>query len=195
MEEVWKDIEGYEGMYQVSNFGSVRSLDRLYESKIRNNNYIVRRGINLKSTPDKDGYLKINLSKNRTRKYHFVHRLVALVFIPNPNSFPIINHKDGNKTNNFANNLEWCTYKYNSNYGECRQKISNSKKKKVVQIDIKKNIVVSTFDSIAEATNSLSLKGNKIGLCCAGKRKTHGGFKWMYLEHIQNAMDNYKEWI
>ena len=118
MIEIWKDIEGYEGLYQVSNLGRVRSL-----------NYR-RSGISklLKQSTDEKGYKQVGLCKNGKQKNYHVHRLVAIAFISNPNNLPIINHKDENPSDNNANNLEWCTYEYNLNYGTVKERISESLK-------------------------------------------------------------------
>lgn len=102
MKEIWKDIVGYEGLYQVSNLGRVKSLN--YGGKI----------MGVTTLPK--GYLKIGLTKNKIRKYYFIHRLVAETFIPNPNNYPCVNHKDCNTSNNCINNLEWITHKDNNNY-------------------------------------------------------------------------------
>lgn len=100
MIEVWKPIKGYEGLYDVSNYGRVRKGTTV-----------------LKPTKDKlTGYMKINLRKDNTVKYKTVHRLVAEAFLQNDDALPCVNHKDECKTNNMVDNLEWCTYKYNSNY-------------------------------------------------------------------------------
>lgn len=110
--EIWKDIPGYEGLYKVSNLGNVKSLKR---------NGI--KGIILKGEKDEFDYKRVTLcKKNKTKKYK-VHRLVAQAFIPNPNNLPQINHKDENSKNNNVENLEWCTAKYNSNYGNHNEKI------------------------------------------------------------------------
>ena len=116
-EEIWKPVVGYEGLYEVSNTGQVRSLDkydsinRFYEGRI------------LKLFADRLGYLKVGLSSNGKTKKYLVHRLVAEAFIPNPNNFPIINHKDENPSNDNVDNLEWCNAKYNSNYGTRNDRI------------------------------------------------------------------------
>ena len=111
MKEIWKDIAGFEGHYQVSNLGHVKSLERIgYGGKT-----IPERM--LKQNLDGDGYPRIGLHKNGCTKTRHVHRLVAEAFILNPQNYPEVNHKDENKQNNNANNLEWCTTKYNLTYG------------------------------------------------------------------------------
>lgn len=116
--ETWKYVHGYEGIYQVSNLGRVRSVDRLL-SDGRN-----RKGVMLKPYVDKDGYKHVTLTANSTSKHYFVHRLVAEAFIENPNGLPQINHKDETRDNNNVNNLEWCDARYNLVYGNHLSKIS-----------------------------------------------------------------------
>ena len=112
-EEIWRPVVGYEGLYEVSNTGRVRSLDRYVRCK----SYRLHKGKVLSPGKDKDGYLFVVLSCNGKHKTIAVHKLVAQAFIPNPDDLPIINHKDEDKTNNRVDNLEWCTAKYNMNYG------------------------------------------------------------------------------
>ncbi len=116
--QIWKDIPGYEGKYQVSNTGRVRSLNYNGTGKTKV----------MKPSTNKLGYKRINLCKDGKKKKYSVHRLVALTFIPNPNNYPIINHKDENPSNNYYKNLEWCTYEYNNNYGTKREKLSKAGK-------------------------------------------------------------------
>lgn len=116
--QIWKDIEGYEGKYQVSNTGRVRSLNYNRTGKIK-----VR-----KQGKDKLGYKSVFLCKDGKNKGYLVHRLVAQAFIPNPNNYPVVNHKDENPSNNTVWNLEWCTQEYNCNYGNCRKKMSEAHK-------------------------------------------------------------------
>lgn len=112
MKEIFKDILGYEGLYQVSNLGNVKSM---YTNKI------------LSAATKKRGYQYVNLYKDKLSKMHQIHRLVATAFIPNPNNLPIVNHKDEDPTNNKAENLEWCTHTYNINYGTATKKIRQSR--------------------------------------------------------------------
>ena len=124
MQEVWKDIVGYENLYQISNLGNVKSVEKYVNSCLKHNTKIKRKEKMLKQY-NKSGYLQVALSKNGIKMFFLVHRLVAQAFIPNPNNLPQINHKDENKQNNNINNLEWCDRKYNCNYGTRNSKIYN----------------------------------------------------------------------
>lgn len=113
MQEIWKDIKGYEGLYQVSNLGRVKSLTR----KVKTFNGVrTSKGQLLKPLKTNRGYYRVDLRQNQTNKYVAIHRLVAEAFVPNPNNYHIVNHKDSNQTNNNADNLEWCTQSYNVKY-------------------------------------------------------------------------------
>ena len=116
MEEIWKDISGYEGLYQISNLGNVKSLNYSRTGKERI----------LKPGTDKDGYLLVTLYKNRNKRPFKIHRLVAKAFIPNPDNKSDVNHKDENKTNNCVDNLEWMTRMENNNFGTRNERISKS---------------------------------------------------------------------
>ena len=117
IEEIWRPIEGYEGLYEVSSYGKVRSLDR-YDSR---NHF--RKGKVLSLVKNKEGYLQVNLCCNGKNKMFLVHRLSAQAFIPNPDNLPQVNHKDEDKTNNSVDNLEWCDCSYNNNYGTRKDKV------------------------------------------------------------------------
>lgn len=108
--EYFANLKGYEDIYMISNYGTIKSTDRYVKNK---NGYRKIYGKILKARVDKYGYLRIGLIKNKKQKHYLVHRLVAETFIPNPDKFPIINHKDGNKLNNHISNLEWCNQSYN----------------------------------------------------------------------------------
>lgn len=123
MIEEWRSIEGYEGLYEVSNTGQVRSLDRYVKTCYEA--YKLHKGKILSPAKDKNGYLKVHLCYNGKHNIIRVHRLVAQAFLPNPDNLPEVNHKDEDKTNNNVDNLEWCDRKYNNNYGT---KIERQKK-------------------------------------------------------------------
>lgn len=174
MKEEWRDINGYEGLYQVSNMGNVRSL---ITNKI------------LKQQKDKNGYLFVGIRKNGKRKFKKIHRLVAEAFLDNSNNLPEVNHKDENPFNNSVyisedgtvnlekSNLEWCDRKYNNNYGtrNIRSKISQSK----TVVAYKNGVEVLRFSSTAEAQRNGYNSGN-ISCCCRGIYKQYKGFKWQY---------------
>jgi len=130
--ETWEDIKGYEGLYQISNLGRVKSLPKFYQGeKI------------LKSREDKYGYLYINLIKNKVKKSYKIHRLVAIAFISNNNNYPCVNHKDENKLNNNIDNLEWCTVTYNNRYGNRIIKAANKNRGRKNTEASKKNISIA----------------------------------------------------
>ena len=182
MEEIWKDIKGYEGLYQVSNLGNVRSLDHIRKNGKTDNHKCLTKGRLLKLAVQKEsGYLFCVLSKNGNTKGYRVHRLVAETFIPNPNNYKCVNHKDENKSNNKLENLEWCTHKYNNNYGTKPIRIAKGNSKKVNQYDLKGNFI-KQWESLIEAERYLKIKkaSSTIGACCMKKIKTAYGYKWEY---------------
>ena len=170
MQEEWRDIKGYENMYQISNMGNVKSLN--YKQTGREKI--------MKSLVDKDGYLFVCLCKNRKVKPFKVHRLVAQAFISNPNNYPCVNHKDENKQNNCVSNLEFCTVKYNNIYNGRQKRIAEKLSKPVLKIDPISNEIVAEFPSIKEVERQLGYNQGNISKCCKGKHKTCGGFKWRY---------------
>ena len=125
MIEEWRPIEGYEGLYEVSNTGQVRSLDRYVKNG--HSSYRLQKGRVLSPTKDRYGYLFVILTCNGKHKMFLVHRLVAQAFILNPDNLPQVNHKDEDKTNNRVDNLEWCDAKYNNNYGSRKDKVRDTK--------------------------------------------------------------------
>ena len=142
-----KDIPGYEGLYGITKDG------KIYNLKYKRF---------LKAASDKDGYLRINLSKNGQKVSYRVHRLVALTYIPNPNNYPIINHKDENKQNNNVSNLEWCTHKYNTNYGTAIQRQSEKLKgRKFTEEHIKRLSESHKGYKPSEETRNKISKANK----------------------------------
>lgn len=170
--EIWKDYKDYEGLYQASNLGRMRSLDRWVKSK--SGSVRLCKGKILKLCTDKYGYLKVGLWKNGKQKYFLTHRLVAEAFIPNPYNLPCINHKDECKTNNNVNNLEWCNSKYNNAYGTRTERCC----KPVLQYTIDGKFV-REWKSTAECGRNGFIQSS-ISACCRGKLKTYKGFIWKY---------------
>ena len=129
MSEVWKDVVGYEGYYQVSNLGRIKSLNRYVKAK--NNSKKLMKSKVLKPVKNDRGYLMVVLSKNAKKRKIFVHRLVAEAFIPNPSNYPQVNHiKEMEKDNNNVINLEWCTCSYNCKYGTRGKRIWEKRRTK-----------------------------------------------------------------
>ena len=160
------------GLYQLSNLGNVRSLNYNKAKKIQHLKKVV---IN------KRGYLAVGLSKNGIFKIKTVHRLVAETFISNPNNLPQVNHIDKNKLNNSVTNLEWCTNKYNINYGTRKERISEKKGRKIIQLDKDDNII-KVWNGTCQANKELKINEGNIWEACNNKRKTAGKYKWKYKE-------------
>ena len=186
MTEEWKDIKGYEGLYQVSNLGRVRSLDTYVKSGRSATGYRFRKGRILSLRQSDRGYMYVMFGD---RKAFQVHRLVALAFVPNPNNLPIINHKDENPSNNTVTNLEWCSYSYNNTYGTAQERRTASKSKPVRCIETN-----TVYTSATEASFQLGILKGHICQVCSGKRckpdKSHpngqirytaGGYHWEYV--------------
>lgn len=181
MKEVWKDIKGYEGLYQVSNLGRIRNFDKYIHTKLINNEIVLKKRKIMKQSITWDGYLRVTLTKNKKHKSIKVHRLVAEAFIPNYNEYPQVNHKDENKLNNCVNNLEWCSNEYNYNYGTRKQRASQSKKKMIRQYD-KNNNLIKEWKGIVDIEKELGYLRSGIIGCCKGRYKTSHGFVWKYRE-------------
>jgi len=185
MQEIWKDVNGYEGLYQVSNLGRVRSLERKATDGRQINERI------LKPAFDVGKYLTVALHKNKKQKTHKVHRLVAFAFIKNPNNKPHVNHIDGNKSNNRVDNLEWCTQLENNRHSfhELKRgswriglRIRPTNAKEVLQFNKETNQLIKTYPSIMEAGRETGIQFKNIHKVCCGGRKTAGGYAWKYAE-------------
>ena len=178
--EEWLPIEGYEELYQVSNFGRVKSL---------NYNHTNQEQI-LKPSTNKQGYQLVALYKDGKPKWFSVHRLVAMAFIPNPNDYEQVNHIDEVKTNNHVSNLEWCDCKYNNNYGTRNEKASKALSgklgkehhlsKQVIQLTLDGE-VVRKWDCTMDIKRELGYHNQSISKCCRGKLKSAHGYKWQYV--------------
>lgn len=179
MKTEWYDIIGYEGLYQINTNGVVKSLERFNKDSGRCGRFYKERI--LKICTDKYGYLQVVLYKNGKSKTFKIHKLVANQFIPNPLKLTSINHIDENKLNNNVCNLEWCTTKYNNNYNNRQLKIAEKRKKKVAKYD-KYNNIISIYNSVTEAANSIKGYKGYIIKCCKGSQEFYKNFKWRYYE-------------
>ena len=172
-------IKGYEN-YEVTTTGEVINT---------------KTGKVLKPYKEKNGYLRIHLSKNNKQKWFLVHRLVAEAFIPNPENLPCVNHKDEDKTNNYVGrpetdfkdgNLEWCSYEYNINYGTRNKRVSNKtkngkKSKTVLQLRMDGSLV-RVWPSVMEIQRQLGYSQCSVSNCCLGKYHSSYGYKWCYAD-------------
>ena len=175
MTEVWKDIEGYEGLYQVSNLGRVKRLAG--KCRVKGGERTVPEKI-LKGDI-RSGYRRVQLCKEGVWERLLVHRIVTNAFIPNPDNLPCVNHKDENPSNNNVENLEWCTHKYNSNYGTSPDRIGEKLSKKVYQYS-KDGTFIREWKSLHEIRKELGYNESCICLCCNGKQYSAYGYKWSY---------------
>lgn len=177
--EVWKDIQGYEDKYQVSNYGRVRSKERVVDRG--KYGLLEVHAKNLTARQKENGYLIVGLYSHNKGKNAYIHRLVAKAFIPNPDNLPTVNHKDGNKKHNFVSNLEWTSYSDNNkhayNHGLTHSNKNNSHmSKKVKAYDLSGNLKY-TFPSMREAERELKLSNGTVHM--AIKKGWHyAGFVW-----------------
>lgn len=195
--EIWEDIKGYEGIYQVSNYGNIKSLERIDNRGRRAHGRILTQG------KDGGGYSTVRLSKNGKCHTIHVHRLVAETFIPNLENKATVNHINENKEDNSVRNLEWATYKENAHHGTRMERcygnrdykaigknISDSLKKKgrtkpIIQYDKDMN-VIAEFDSVVDAAKKYNILASGIGNALKGHKrcKTYKGYIWKYKEAV-----------
>lgn len=180
MEEIWKDIKGYENYYQISNYGRVRSLDRYVHCEARGITRRLIKGQMIKTSVSNNGYERVQLNKEHKVIKHLVHRLVAEAFLPNTNNFLEVNHKDENTLNNSVENLEWCSIVYNRNYGTRFKRISNKLSKPINQFDLNGNFI-KKWDSSVSIKKAFNNNCHVIE-CCQGKIKQSRGFIWKYAD-------------
>ena len=196
--EVWKPIEGYEGLYQVSNMGRVKSLERkVWNCKGRGYYMTIHERIK-KTSKDSWGYLRVALYKDGKVKNHLIHRLVGQAFLENPMGYDEINHKDENKQNNCVDNLEWCSHSYNNTYNDKAKKAGKKaaeklrgrkqteeqikkKSKPVFSVDRDSGLIM-WWQSANEAGRVLGINRSHIADCCKGKAKSCGNHYWFYAD-------------
>ena len=183
-EEIWKDIKGYEGLYQVSNLGKVKSLERVFVDKIGHRQHI--KGRILKLTPDYRGYLLVSLCDNSGKKKTLrVHRLVCEAFHENPQNKPEVNHINEDKLDNQACNLEWVTSKENSNHGTRNARIGKANAKalsKPVGQYTRDGKLIKVWQSTMEVERQLGFDNSSISKVARGKLKTAYGYGWKYIK-------------
>ena len=181
MNEVWKDISGYEGLYQVSNKGRVKSLGRMVSKGQKGERF--EKEIILKQVDNTHGYLVVSLSKDGKAKNYRVHRLVASAFIPNSENKPFINHIDENKYNNEVGNLEWVTAKENSNHGTLKKRLSEMQSMPVIGTNIKSSETIK-FPSVT-STKEAGFLPQHVSKVANGKRNTHKGYYWAFAKPVE----------
>lgn len=178
--EIWKPINGFEGLYEVSNQGRVRSLSHKV-LQTGNGGYYWHHytGRILIPTETTNGYYHVMLTNKKVRKHFLVHRLVAAAFLKNPENLPQINHKNENKKDNRSDNLEWCTAAQNTRHGTL---LLRSAQKRAVPVVAEMNGFRFEFSSISEAEKKTKVTHANIVACCRGRRPFAGGFSWHYLD-------------
>ncbi|QEE50332.1 hypothetical protein FUA48_12310 [Flavobacterium alkalisoli] len=190
--EIWRDVLNYEGCYQISNLGRVKSVERKVKSSRSKTGYRTIKEKLMTPLLSKYGYYRVHLMKEGKSFIAMVHRLIAEAFIPNPNNKPQVNHINLIRTDNRIENLEWMTNKENmrhawDNNSANKEAIKKAtiiaqerNKKAVIQYNVNMEIV-KTFLSIKDASEECNIRHSNIGMCCSGKIKTAGGFIWKYV--------------
>ena len=161
---MWRPVLGYEGIYEINRLGEIRRI---------------KSGRILRGYMGRDGYKRVSLTANGQTKPFLLHRLLAVAYIPNPLNYPCINHKDEDKSNNSLDNLEWCTHRYNLNYGTHNARANESRKKPISQYS-KDGKFIRDWDSVTDLRNETGADITHVSSCCRGKRKSANGYCWQY---------------
>ncbi len=177
--EVWKDIPGYEGKYQVSTLGNVRGLDYIVYEKSGKSR--LHKGRILKTFKVTGGYHCLKLQVGNKKKHFLVHRLVAMAFIPNPNNYDTVNHKDENVDNNRVENLEWLSLYQNNRYGSHDNNMRKSLSKPVLQYSMD-GTFIREFESFAAVKRLLGFNASNVNKAAKGIHKSAKGYIWKYKE-------------
>lgn len=187
MEEIWKDLKGYEEYYKISNFGFLKRKARIRYDKVRKKKNFFKEEF-VKLSDNGHGYMMVRLYPDY--KPYYIHRLIAINFLPNPLNKEQVNHKNGNKKDNNINNLEWVTPKENmihsskvlkTKYNLSGLNKSREKQKKKVCVMDKDGNVINVFNSIMEASKEMNISPSSICSCCKGKRKMRNNLIWKYM--------------
>lgn len=184
MEEFWKQVKGYEELYEVSNYGRLKRLPYKNTNYTKGHKQTYSRSFNggiIKGSVCRNGYRRVTLTKDGVNKYFHVHRLVAEAFIPNPDNLPFVNHIDEIRTNNRADNLEWCSCQYNNTYKNARKRFAEAYIKNhsyPVKMFTISGEPVQTFPSIREAAKAVGVTSNTIYRAITKERKTAAGYIW-----------------
>lgn len=187
--ESWRSVKGLEGVYEVSDLGRVRSVDRSIVDKRgvtrRYKGRIIHQSINA------DGYYVVSLMYKNTSKKGRVNRIVAEAFIYNEDkdNKDIVNHIDENRLNNLLNNLEWCDTRYNITYGTAKERQVSRLSKPVYQVDVNTGLILNKFKSSAEAEEITGVSRGSVNAVSKGFQKTGGGFNWVYVEDYVEGKD------
>ncbi|MDE5789948.1 MAG: hypothetical protein K2H96_01790, partial [Muribaculaceae bacterium] len=184
--EVWRPVKGYEGLYEVSSFGRVKSLEKdvYYSDRGYTRRYpemIMKQHITA------EGYCSIGLTKDKQHKSYQVHRLVMEAFVPNPDNLPCVNHRNEKPDCNYPDNMEWCTVAYNNTYGTKVERVAAQNRIEVCQYDMSGKLL-KVWEGSRKAGETLGLDGSNIVKCCKGKSKFVGGFIW---RNVGDAFDKY----